>query len=323
MGLTVGDAVVAITAHLPRPRTRSGGGRSAPARACPAPGLALRLSRVLFEHPLDEPDVHRLGIEAFAHAVLTRSAPHCFTSRGACRPGASWSTAAGRRAACRRRCRRRRFRLRPRGAGGRCRASRTRSSPTARSVASVWRLPGPTRGWTLTISPREDTLTGLESARADTCWPISSPGTEYNGLAYLDVAVPLHLGRRVGRPCTGIPTTSRHQCSVRRRASARSVNASSAKRLPRTLGTVRSTRGLSVGVRTLAASMTNPRAWEYSAKASVKRGSYAPASMTIGDMLSGMTTLKTPAKNAQAASKPSMTASVVWRNVNHTKQWRL
>jgi len=35
-------------------------------------------------------------------------------------------------------------------------------------------------------------------------------------------------------------------------------------------------------------------------------------------MLSGMTMRNTPPKNAQAASKPSITASVVWRWVNHT-----
>ena len=39
-------------------------------------------------------------------------------------------------------------------------------------------------------------------------------------------------------------------------------------------------------------------------------------------MLSGITTAKIPPKNSQAASKPSMTASVVWVKVSHTKQWR-
>ena len=40
-------------------------------------------------------------------------------------------------------------------------------------------------------------------------------------------------------------------------------------------------------------------------------------------MLSGISVLKTPPKNAQAASQPAITASVVCWNVNHTKQCRL
>ena len=39
-------------------------------------------------------------------------------------------------------------------------------------------------------------------------------------------------------------------------------------------------------------------------------------------ILSGMKTLKTPPKNAQAASQPSMTAVRVWENVNHTNMCR-
>lgn len=35
-----------------------------------------------------------------------------------------------------------------------------------------------------------------------------------------------------------------------------------------------------------------------------------------------MTTWKTPPKNAQAVSQPSITAAVVWANVGHTKQYR-
>jgi hypothetical protein len=68
---------------------------------------------------------------------------------------------------------------------------------------------------------------------------------------------------------------------------------------------------LSHGFRTLAASMANPRDWEYSKNASVNRGSVASASTTIGDMLSGITTLKTPPKNTHAASNPAMVASIV------------
>ena len=39
-------------------------------------------------------------------------------------------------------------------------------------------------------------------------------------------------------------------------------------------------------------------------------------------MLSGITTLNTPPKKAQAASKPAMTASVLWRKLSQTKQCR-
>jgi hypothetical protein len=37
---------------------------------------------------------------------------------------------------------------------------------------------------------------------------------------------------------------------------------------------------------------------------------------------SGITTGNTPPKKAQPASKPAITASVVWRNDSHTKQYR-
>ena len=65
----------------------------------------------------------------------------------------------------------------------------------------------------------------------------------------------------------------------------------------RTKGTTRSTRGLSVGVRTRAGSVTKPRAWAYSMKARFSRGLRGSAASTIADMLSGMTTAKTPPKN--------------------------
>jgi hypothetical protein len=51
-------------------------------------------------------------------------------------------------------------------------------------------------------------------------------------------------------------------------------------------------------------------AW-YSTKAWFSRGSRASGSSTIDDMLSGITVADTPSKNAQAASNPSITASVV------------
>jgi hypothetical protein len=35
-----------------------------------------------------------------------------------------------------------------------------------------------------------------------------------------------------------------------------------------------------------------------------------------------MTVPNTPPKNTQAASHPSITASVVWRNVSHRNWWR-
>ena len=49
---------------------------------------------------------------------------------------------------------------------------------------------------------------------------------------------------------------------------------------------------LSVGVATLAASISKPRDWAYSMKVSLSRGAVALALCTMGDMLSGMTTLK-------------------------------
>ena len=61
--------------------------------------------------------------------------------------------------------------------------------------------------------------------------------------------------------------------------------------------------------------MRKPRSWAYSTKAWLKLGSRLSASTTMLDMLSGMTTLKTPPKKAQAASKPETTTSVVWRKL--------
>ena len=97
---------------------------------------------------------------------------------------------------------------------------------------------------------------------------------------------------------------------------------SPAKKLPRTNWTIRSTRGLSAGWRTRAGSTTNPRAWAYSANARFSRGSSGCARSTIAAMLSGMTTLKTPPKNAHAASNPAITAARSWRKVSHTNMCR-
>jgi hypothetical protein len=48
----------------------------------------------------------------------------------------------------------------------------------------------------------------------------------------------------------------------------------------------------------------------------------ASAFATIGFMLSGMMTLKTPPKNAHAASQPAITASSVSEYVSHMNWWR-
>jgi hypothetical protein len=96
------------------------------------------------------------------------------------------------------------------------------------------------------------------------------------------------------------------------------MNCSPEKNELRTKGTTRSTRGLSVGFLTLAGSMRKPRSWAYSTKAWLKLGSRLSALTTMLDMLSGMTTLKTPPKKPQAASKPEMTTSVVWRKPSCT-----
>ena len=100
------------------------------------------------------------------------------------------------------------------------------------------------------------------------------------------------------------------------------MNVSPAKNESRTNGTVRSTRGLSCGRRTRAGSTWKPRAWAYSTNAWFNRGASGSASSTTADRLSGITVANTPPKNPHAASNPSITASVVWRSVNHTKQCR-
>ena len=79
---------------------------------------------------------------------------------------------------------------------------------------------------------------------------------------------------------------------------------------------------LVLGLSHPSGSITKPRAWAYSTKAWLNRGSNESASSTIVAMLSGITTLNTPPKKTHAASKPAITASVVWRKVNHTKQCR-
>ena len=66
--------------------------------------------------------------------------------------------------------------------------------------------------------------------------------------------------------------------------------------------------------RTRVGSMTKPRAWAYSRKVGVSRGSRGSARWTIVFVLSGIRTRKTPWKNAQAASQASIAVSVVSRN---------
>lgn len=90
----------------------------------------------------------------------------------------------------------------------------------------------------------------------------------------------------------------------------------------RTNCTIRSTLGLSVGVRTRAGSITNPRDWAYSTNASFNLGSSGSAVVTTGLRLSGINTLNTPSKNCHAASHPAITAPVVCVNDNHTNMCR-
>uniref|UniRef100_UPI001C59041F hypothetical protein n=1 Tax=Candidatus Mycobacterium methanotrophicum TaxID=2943498 RepID=UPI001C59041F len=84
---------------------------------------------------------------------------------------------------------------------------------------------------------------------------------------------------------------------------------------------MRFTRGLPHGRAALAGPVKNPRACEYSVHPTLNCGSAESALGTIGVMLSGINTLKTPPKNAQAASHPAMIASSVWLNASHTN-WR-
>jgi len=85
----------------------------------------------------------------------------------------------------------------------------------------------------------------------------------------------------------------------------------------------RSTLGLSVGVRMRAGSTAKPRDWAYSMKVSLSRGAMLSALSTIAFMESGITTGKTPPKYSQAASKPSITASIVWEKESQTNMCRL
>ena len=87
-------------------------------------------------------------------------------------------------------------------------------------------------------------------------------------------------------------------------ASTRSMKVSPAKKLLRTNGTVRSTLGLSVGVRTRAGSTRKPLAWAYSTNAWFKRGSMGSALVTTVPMLSGITTLNTPAEKGPGRLEP-------------------
>ena len=114
------------------------------------------------------------------------------------------------------------------------------------------------------------------------------------------------------------PARPAHHDPARRCAPGRSAKSSPAKKLPRTNATIRSTRGLSCGDRTLAGSIRNPRSWAYSANAALIRGSVGCARSTIADMLSGMMILKMPPKNAHAASHPAITAGRSWRKLRCT-----
>ena len=95
-------------------------------------------------------------------------------------------------------------------------------------------------------------------------------------------------------PCTRIPARCRRHCSARRLASARSTKVSPANNDRRTNGTVRLTRGLSCGLRTLAGSTAKPHAWAYSTNAWFSRGSVASARSTTALRLSGTTVANTP-----------------------------
>ena len=129
-------------------------------------------------------------------------------------------------------------------------------------------------------------------------------------------------GRHRVVPWMRMPAPVAHHPSARRCASAKSTNSSPLKNRPRTNGTCRSTRGLSLGWRTRAASIKNLRAWEYSKNVSLMRGSVGSALVMTGVKLSGMRIGNTPPKKAQAASNPAITSLVVWPNVNHTNMWR-
>ena len=72
---------------------------------------------------------------------------------------------------------------------------------------------------------------------------------------------------------------------------------------------MRSTRGLSRGLRTRAGSTAKPRAWAYSRKASLSRGRSRRRRSTMAFMLSGITTENTPPKNSHAASNPAITSA--------------
>src|SRR3954468_353001 len=100
------------------------------------------------------------------------------------------------------------------------------------------------------------------------------------------------------------------------------MNVSPSQNYDRTNCTIRSTRGLSVGVATRAGSITNPRDWAYSTNASLNRGPSGAALVTTGVRLSGTNTLNTPSKNRHAASHPAITVSVVCVNDNHTNMCR-
>jgi len=67
-------------------------------------------------------------------------------------------------------------------------------------------------------------------------------------------------------------------------------------------------QALSVGVRTRAGSMANPRDWAYSKNPALNLGATGSAACTIGFMLSGIRTLNTPPKKPQAASQPATTS---------------
>jgi hypothetical protein len=79
--------------------------------------------------------------------------------------------------------------------------------------------------------------------------------------------------------------------------------------------TARSTRALSLGLRTRVGSTWKPRACAYSRKATLMTGSRGSACCTMALVLSGNSTRKMPPKNSHAASHASLALSVVSRSI--------
>src|SRR5215472_18739853 len=83
------------------------------------------------------------------------------------------------------------------------------------------------------------------------------------------------------------PATPRNQLAIQRRASSRSRKSSPRNPDSRTKFTTLSIRGLSVGGRIRAGSISKRQAWAYSRKAWLKRGAMGSASITIAFSESG------------------------------------